>query len=221
MSDTTECDTALTAGGGTGQVHFLTHFGTSSSSCRTMSFAAAREAAAAGSESEDDSLAGRCIAAAKAGASGWDGDNMELEHLRESGRLLKDGKGLPLQGSQSSSAYAAVDLSKFRNTEVGQGYQAKHVIRQKTTGAPIDIVRDNSTSGKESGVDNRPSQPPYNERVNDPRTDIAAKREEAKDRFRGDGNRPKRNRDQGDTSSSRDLLSSPGLRLFRKELEKY
>jgi hypothetical protein len=186
-----------------------------------MSFATAREAAGS-SESEDDSLAGRCIAAAKAGASGWDGDDMELEHLKETGRLLKDGRGLSSQDqSQSASAYAAVDLSKFRNTEVGQGYQAKHVIRQKTTGATADIVRDNSTSGKESGVDNRPSQPPYNERVNDPKTDIAAKREEAKDRFRGDGNRPKRNRDQDDTCSSRDLLSSPGLRLFRKELEKY
>ena len=37
-------------------------------------------------------------------------------------------------GSSAKSTHAAVDLQQFRNDEVGKGYQAKHVVRQK--GAP-------------------------------------------------------------------------------------
>mmetsp|Transcript_25594 Transcript_25594/g.37813 ORF Transcript_25594/g.37813 Transcript_25594/m.37813 type:complete len:116 (-) Transcript_25594:7-354(-) len=49
---------------------------------------------------------------------GWDGQDMEMSHKREK--------------THESNAVAAVDLNQFRNTEVGQGYQAKHVFRQKT-----------------------------------------------------------------------------------------
>jgi len=38
------------------------------------------------------------------------------------------------QSGNIKSAHAAVDLSQFRNEEVGKGYQARHVIRQ--SGAP-------------------------------------------------------------------------------------
>ena len=47
---------------------------------------------------------------------------MELAHLRENGRREKNDKATPV----------AVDLNQFRNTEVGKGYQAKHVVRQRT-----------------------------------------------------------------------------------------
>ena len=41
-----------------------------------------------------------------------------------------------LQNSgNTKAAHAAVDLSQFRNEEVGKGYQAKHVIRQAGAGA--------------------------------------------------------------------------------------
>ena len=45
-----------------------------------------------------------------------------------------------LQQSESGNNkadHAAVDLSQFRNEEVGKGYQAKHVIRQ--AGAPSKV----------------------------------------------------------------------------------
>mmetsp|Transcript_6000 Transcript_6000/g.11151 ORF Transcript_6000/g.11151 Transcript_6000/m.11151 type:complete len:142 (+) Transcript_6000:278-703(+) len=49
---------------------------------------------------------------------GWQGEEMELEHQ---------------QGDISrTNVAAAVDLSQFQNTEVGVGYQARHVVRQRT-----------------------------------------------------------------------------------------
>jgi hypothetical protein len=35
------------------------------------------------------------------------------------------------QSENDKYIHAAVDLSQFRNEKVGEGYQAKHVIRQK------------------------------------------------------------------------------------------
>ena len=52
---------------------------------------------------------------------GWAGGNLELEHQRQS--LAGDG--------EKKSRIAAVDLTQFRNEEVGKGYQAKHVVRQR------------------------------------------------------------------------------------------
>jgi hypothetical protein len=59
---------------------------------------------------------------------GWQGDDLELER--------KDPTDV--------APHAAVDLSQFRNTEVGKGYQAKHVIRQRSAAAKeaIMAVRD-------------------------------------------------------------------------------
>ena len=36
--------------------------------------------------------------------------------------------------------HAAVDLSQFRNTVVGKGYQAKHVVRQKQGAAQAKVT---------------------------------------------------------------------------------
>ena len=52
---------------------------------------------------------------------GWtDTNNLELEHKREKIR----------EGDKKQSA-VAVDLNQFRNEEVGKGYQAKGVVRQR------------------------------------------------------------------------------------------
>jgi hypothetical protein len=51
---------------------------------------------------------------------GWGGESLEIEHQRES-----------LGAGNKKSQTAAVDLSQFRNEEVGKGYQAKHVVRQR------------------------------------------------------------------------------------------
>lgn len=63
---------------------------------------------------------------------GWAGEEMELEHQRQ---------------NQSTSDPVAVDLGQFQNNEVGRGYQAKHVIRQKTTSANDERLTIRDMSG--------------------------------------------------------------------------
>jgi hypothetical protein len=63
---------------------------------------------------------------------GWQGEESEIDHQRES---LNSGK-------DKDVVAAAVDIRKFQNHLVGEGYQAKHVIRQasaKTTGPSLQI----------------------------------------------------------------------------------
>jgi len=52
--------------------------------------------------------------------SGWAGDFLEVEHQRETAG-----------GRDRLKSHTAVDITQFRNEEVGKGYQAKHVVRQK------------------------------------------------------------------------------------------
>mmetsp|Transcript_13495 Transcript_13495/g.20528 ORF Transcript_13495/g.20528 Transcript_13495/m.20528 type:complete len:116 (-) Transcript_13495:381-728(-) len=49
---------------------------------------------------------------------GWNGQDMEISHK--------------LEKMHEPDTFAAIDLTQFRNTKVGEGYQAKHVFRQKT-----------------------------------------------------------------------------------------
>ncbi|KAL3773662.1 hypothetical protein ACHAW5_007952 [Stephanodiscus triporus] len=56
---------------------------------------------------------------------GWaDTNNIEIEHQRERLRAADTGKNV-------TKNHAVVDLSQFRNEEVGRGYKAKHVVRQR------------------------------------------------------------------------------------------
>ena len=47
----------------------------------------------------------------------------------------------------------AVDLDQFRNTEVGRGYRAKHVVRQRTAGhsETIQTVHNHTNIGADRG----------------------------------------------------------------------
>lgn len=49
---------------------------------------------------------------------GWSGQDMEISHT--------------LEKMHEPDTVAAIDLKQFRNTKVGEGYQAKHVFRQRT-----------------------------------------------------------------------------------------
>lgn len=49
----------------------------------------------------------------------------------------------------TKAAHAAVDLSQFRNEEVGKGYQAKHVIRQAGTTSKTSGIVDMSKNEKD------------------------------------------------------------------------
>lgn len=51
---------------------------------------------------------------------GWQGEELEMGHRQE---MLRGGK-------DKESAVAAVDIRQFQNIVVGEGYQAKHVVRQ-------------------------------------------------------------------------------------------
>lgn len=54
---------------------------------------------------------------------GWQGEEMEMNHQRESFHAGKDKKNVA----------AGVDIRQFQNHEVGEGYQAKHVVRQPSS----------------------------------------------------------------------------------------
>lgn len=51
---------------------------------------------------------------------GWAGDEMEMNHKIQE----------KLSSSSTTNNFTAVDLTQFRNEEVGRGYQAKGVVRQ-------------------------------------------------------------------------------------------
>ena len=61
---------------------------------------------------------------------GWEGEEMELKHARETWKEKK------------SENTVAVDLEQFRNHKVGEGYQAKFVVRQKRIENAQPIRRD-------------------------------------------------------------------------------
>ena len=63
-----------------------------------------------------------------------------------------------VQSGNNKAAHAAVDLSQFRNEEVGKGYQSKHVIRQSV--APSKTAKVVDMSSREHG-----SKPPPSETV--------------------------------------------------------
>lgn len=73
-------------------------------------------------------------------SKGWDGDHLELEHQRKQAEETS---------TQHHGEPVAVDLEQFRNTEVGKGYQARHVIRQpRVATAAAELSTSSTTSRK-------------------------------------------------------------------------
>mmetsp|Transcript_8185 Transcript_8185/g.17670 ORF Transcript_8185/g.17670 Transcript_8185/m.17670 type:complete len:150 (+) Transcript_8185:82-531(+) len=62
---------------------------------------------------------------------GW-GQSMELAHQQEVGQRRIKRKLNCDSDNDNDDDVVAVDLNQFRNTEVGKGYQAKHVVRQRS-----------------------------------------------------------------------------------------
>mmetsp|Transcript_11974 Transcript_11974/g.21591 ORF Transcript_11974/g.21591 Transcript_11974/m.21591 type:complete len:193 (+) Transcript_11974:22-600(+) len=74
---------------------------------------------------------------------GWeDAYNIEMEHQRE--KLRAAGDEHDNTSRAKASSHAAVDLAQFRNEEVGKGYQAKHVVRQREASSSATGVVDMS-----------------------------------------------------------------------------
>ena len=62
---------------------------------------------------------------------GWEGEELEMNHQQE---IFRSGKG---------DSVVAVDIRQFQNTVVGEGYQARHVVRQPSANPPTAMkVRD-------------------------------------------------------------------------------
>lgn len=60
---------------------------------------------------------------------------MEMEHQNQ-------------QQDSSKDNYAAVNIKQFQNTVVGEGYQARGVVRQKTAGEIQSDIRDITATRK-------------------------------------------------------------------------
>lgn len=75
---------------------------------------------------------------------GWAGEDLEMDHQRERLRAARQEdddndsdhsrSGIREDAAKKNDTHVAVDLSQFRNEEVGKGYKAKHVIRQREAG---------------------------------------------------------------------------------------
>lgn len=127
------------------------------------------------------------------GNRGWQGEHMELAHATRTSAER-----------QSQESSAAVDLSQFRNEEVGKGYQARFVVRQRHAqdeGSAPPAVKD-MTQKKETKESRKKK----------------SKRKRSRSKEDDDDDREK----ESDSASHLDkYLKSEALRRFRKELEKF
>lgn len=120
---------------------------------------------------------------------GWKGEELELEHHKEA-------------SGRDHSSSAAVDLNQFRNTEVGKGYQAKHVVRQ-STGRSSDVTIKDMTKVSSDADKRETSSAP-----------------DKKKRKRGKSDKRNDRTSLGEKRLQK-YLECEGLRAFRKELEKF
>ncbi len=65
---------------------------------------------------------------------GWQGEELEMKHQQE---IFRSGK---------VGSVAAVDIRQFQNHVVGEGYQAKHVVRQPSAN-PVSLVKIQDLTG--------------------------------------------------------------------------
>lgn len=77
------------------------------------------------------------------GSKGWAGEELEIEHRREQLR------------NNEFKSHTTVDLGQFQNKEVGVGYQARGVIRQRGADGPqmkiVDMTKKVGQDDQETG----------------------------------------------------------------------
>ena len=115
---------------------------------------------------------------------GW-GEAMELAHTTTP--TTTSGKT-----TNNSKNNIVVDLNQFRNTEIGRGYQAKHVVRQRTATAEESLMKIKT----------------INNTIIDP---MAIQEQKQKQK--------QREQFAATTITLDELLENDGLRVFRKEIE--
>ena len=157
----------------------------------------------ASSDDEGSAAGGPALPAGVLRSSTAWGDDLELKHKRERIRQGQD-------GGNGADQHAAVDINQFRNVEVGIGYQARHVVRQKTGNEEVGggmKVRDmtGGASGKERTKSDRTDNKPTKE------TDKSSKRSKKhKDTCKTDADKQ---------NVADQYLKCKGVREFRLELE--
>ena len=157
----------------------------------------------ASSDDEGSAAGGPALPAGVLRSSTAWGDDLEMKHKRERIRQGQD-------AGDGADQHAAVDINQFRNVEVGRGYQARHVVRQKTGNEDVGggmKVRDmtGGASVKERTTSDRTDNKPTKE------TDKSSKRS-------------KKHKEKTDATDKRNMadqyLKCKGVREFRLELEK-
>ena len=101
--------------------------------------------------------------------------------------------------------FTSVDLSQFRNTEIGKGYQARGVIRQRNNyneNSTMKVV--NMMEAKKDGVSN----------------DKSSHKQQQQQQHPNDINHTNEKMMNSKTTSSSEYLACKGIREFRKEIEK-
>lgn len=136
-------------------------------------------------------------------STGWQGDSLELEHHRSHHHHHHQRK------NEEKAQAAAVDLSQFRNTVVGQGYQAKHVVRQRTAN-PMDPLKITDMTTATATATKKDTNETDKERRSNKRTRKEAKKSKSSEK-------------KGSKKETRleRYLQCEGLRTFRKELDQY
>ena len=142
------------------------------------------------------------------GLGAWEGEEMELDHQRETERRDRDREE---SSTGAAAIVTAVDLNQFRNTEVGKGYQAKHVVRQNTASTNNDTAAAAAAAAAAQVRIDAETMVPASTKKR--RLAAAAVRMER--------------RADNDTATTvvavvtkkEELLRNDGLRLFRREIE--
>jgi len=135
-------------------------------------------------------------------AKGWQGGDLELDHAREAFEQHK------------SKTVAAVDISQFQNTEIGKGYQAKHVVRQR--GAGLDAG--NEASGT---LEVKDMSQPNTTTITTSTTTTTTTTTTARSKDKKKSKKRKEPPEEIDTPRIRlnKYLNCPGMVAFRKEIE--
>ena len=130
---------------------------------------------------------------------GWQGESMELAHAAATAAQ---------ENKESSSAI--VDLAQFRNQDIGQGYQAKFVVRQRTS-------KDDKTGSHIVDMTKQPREEEGDDKSGRRRSKNKRSRRHDDD----DDERKESKKNISIVNLLQMYLECDGLRQFRRELEKF
>ncbi len=156
---------------------------------------------------------------------GWAGEEMEMAHQREKIRETSTENGSGSEPTKGASAkYSTVNLDQFRNREVGQGYQARGVIRQRTGISSSSAMPILDMTKKKSLIDDENGRPMKDdERIAEKEADDGKEKKKKKKHHRNSSSK----RNESSVQSSQKVskiteryIAEKGIREFRKELHK-